>query len=171
MTKKKFTIGISSCLLGDNVRYDGKSKRANSLIKSLASEFILLPICPEVEIGMSVPRERIKLIGDIKNPYLIGEESGKDWSQSMREFSRLRVMMSDFGKISGLVLKSKSPSCGIGSAKLYQDADIVSEKGSGLFAMTVMQLCRNMPISDEINLEEPNQIDKFINSVIAYAKR
>ncbi len=164
------TIGISSCLLGENVRYDRKSKRDNSLIEQLEQIAKLLPICPEVEIGMTVPRERINLVGLTGNYRMIAEQSGKDWTTEMLEFSQDRILKSDFRNISGLILKSKSPSCGIKTAKIIDGDSLVSEFGTGVFAAVVLKLCPSLPIIDELSLRDTYIFEKFISQVRMHAK-
>ncbi len=163
MDSKKIIIGISSCLLGEKVRYDGQAKRDDMLLKKLHHEVALLPICPEVEIGMSVPRERLNLIGSIDNLKMIAEETGKDWSDEMREFSRLRIQQSDFKNISGLILKSKSPSCGIKTVKVFNNSELVSQAGTGLFAEVVMKTYPTLPIIEAQELHDDDVYAEFIN--------
>ena len=171
MDTKKITIGISSCLLGENVRYDGVSKKEESLIVQLEKIVQLLPICPEVEIGIPVPRERLLLVGSIENCKMIGEESKKNWSDAMQEFSRTRILKSDFKEISGLILKSKSPSCGVQSTEVFDGENLISENGTGLFAAVVMQIYPLLPNIDELALRDSHLFKHFINSVIEYAKK
>ncbi len=168
MDSIKITIGISSCLLGEKVRYDGKNKRDNSLIEQLEQIAELLPICPEVEIGMPVPRERLNLVGLPDNYRMIAEQSGKDWTTAMQKFSQDRILKSDFQNISGLILKSKSPSCGIKTTKIVDKSGLVTENGDGLFAAVVLKLYPSLPIIDELSLRDSYFFEKFINSVNKY---
>ncbi len=170
MKTKKLIIGISSCLLGEKVRYDGKSKRENSLIAKLEIVATLLPICPEVEIGMPIPRERLNLVGSLDSLKMIAEESHKDWTDEMREFSKRRICQDDFKSLAGLILKSKSPSCGLHSTKVYDGETLVSEKADGLFAATVRKELPELPIIDELSLRDASHFKDFIKCVTAYAE-
>ncbi len=169
MDSKKITIAISSCLLGQNVRYDGKRKKADSLIEQLEKIAVLLPICPEVEIGMPVPREKLHLIRQSENLIMVAEKSGKDWTEAMREFGNKRILKNDFKEISGIILKSKSPSCGLKTTKVYENGNLVSEQGDGLFASSVLKLYPALPITDELLLRDSQLFEKFINCVNEYA--
>lgn len=169
MEKKKNTIGISFCLLGEKVRYDGISKREDSLIKKLHHIVSLLPICPEVEIGMTVPREKLKLVGSLENLKMIAEETGKDWTESMMEFCQNRIVKDDFKNISGLIMKSKSPSCGMETVEVFDGGKLISEKGTGLFVSVVRRVFPSLPIIDELSLRDSNSFDNFINRVNDFA--
>ncbi len=171
MSKKKLTIGISSCLLGGKVRYDGKCKRATSLIALLEKVAVLLPICPEVEVGMPVPRERLNLVGSLDNHKLIAEESQKDWTAEMQEFSKKRILKDDFKSFSGLILKSKSPSCGLQTTKLYNKGSIISENADGIFTTTVRKELPELPIINELTLRDSTNFKKFICRVTEYSKK
>ncbi len=162
MDSKKLIIGISSCLLGEKVRYDGQSKRDDILINKLHHDFILLSICPEVEIGMPVPRERLNLIGSSDNLKMIADETGKDWSDEMREFSKMRILQSDFKNISGLILKSKSPSCGIKTVKVLNNSELISQNGTGLFAEVAMKSYPTLPIIEAQELHNDDVYTDFI---------
>ena len=169
MKSKKIIIGISSCLLGEKVRYDGQSKRDDILIKKLHQDVTLLPICPEVEIGMPVPRERLNLIGSIDSMKMIAEETDKDWTFEMREFSQSRILKSDFQKISGLILKSKSPSCGINSVKFIDNGNRTPLNGTGLFADVVMKTYPTLPIIEaDDDLHNGEVYDDLIRRVTEY---
>lgn len=76
-------VGISSCLLGERVRYDGGHQRQAALIRALSRQVEWVPVCPEVEVGMGVPREPVRLVGDARRPRMIGEASGRDWTRRM----------------------------------------------------------------------------------------
>jgi uncharacterized protein YbbK (DUF523 family) len=97
-------IGISGCLIGQRVRYDGGHKRADSVLKALGKHVTWVSVCPELEVGMGVPREPVKLV----RGRMVGVESGRDWTRRMEQFARRRIRALD---LDGYVLKARSPSC------------------------------------------------------------
>ncbi|MDO9172836.1 MAG: DUF523 domain-containing protein, partial [bacterium] len=107
-------IAVSRCLLGEAVRYDGKSKPCAAVRKLLAARAELVAVCPEVEVGMSVPREAVDLLGAPEAPRMVGAETGADWTARMDAWARGRVADLLEQGIAGAVLKARSPSCGIG---------------------------------------------------------
>src|SRR5213594_299566 len=106
-------LGISACLLGHEVRYDGGHKRDPFLAATLARFVEWVPVCPEVELGLGVPREPIRLTGQAGAPRLVGESSGRDFTRAMLAFAGARVAGLEIRRLSGFVLKKGSPSCGM----------------------------------------------------------
>ncbi len=102
---------------------------------------------------------------------MIAEESQKDWTSEMRTFSKMRINQDDFKSIYGLILKSKSPSCGLHSTKVYNDGSLISEFGDGLFAETVRKELPELPIIDELVLRDASHFEEFISRVRAFAKK
>lgn len=152
MTRPK--VGISRCLLGDAVRYDGGHKRNETILDALGPQVDWVAVCPEVEIGMSTPREPIQLIPGRDGVHMIGLESGNDWTLPMRHFSTRRVAELAALRLSGYILKSGSPSCGL--------------EGPGLFARALLDAMPALPIEDEMRLQDPIVRDGFIARVLAY---
>jgi len=165
----KVTIGISSCLLGEKVRYDGTAKRDDALVKKLHQHFALLPICPEVEIGMPVPRERLNLVTSLDDLKMVAEETGKDWTIEMAAFSTNRILQSDFQNISGLILKSRSPSCGINTVKVYEQKQHSHSNGTGIFANVVIAQIPNLPIIDETSVQSEQGFAEFFKKVTEFS--
>lgn len=142
-------IGISQCLLGERVRYDGSHKKASFLLDVFKDLVELVPTCPEVEIGMGTPREPIRM----RASRLVGVESNRDWTGEMQTYAARRVeQLSD---LSAYVLKSRSPSCGL---------------DEGLFAKALRKRFPFMPMEQEDALEDPKVLDNFIERAFAYRR-
>src|SRR5262245_34585618 len=122
MTEKippKPRLGISACLLGEKVRYDGAHKR-DAFLTEIFGRFVeWVPVCPEVEVGMGVPRETVQLIGRADNPQLVGTNSGENWTKSMQRFAALRTRELAELHLSGYVFKKNSPSCGVERVRVF----------------------------------------------------
>jgi uncharacterized protein YbbK (DUF523 family) len=153
-------IGISQCLLGDNVRYDGAHKRDSFLIETLGPHVEWVPVCPEVELGLGTPREPMRLAGDPRAPRLVTITSGTDHTEAMERFSQRRVRELEGLNLSGYVFKADSPSCGIGGVSL----------GTGLFAQAFMAHFPLIPIEDEGRLRDPQAVQSFLERSLAYRR-
>ena len=151
-------IGISQCLLGDNVRYDGGHKRDDFLLEALGPHVEWVPVCPEVEIGMGTPREPMRLAGDPRAPRLVTITSGIDHTEAMARFSQRRVSELEALNLSGYVFKADSPSCGIGGVPL----------GVGLFAQAFMAHFPLIPVEDEDHLHDPQAVRSFLERALGY---
>ena len=151
-------IGISQCLLGDNVRYDGGHKRDDFLLEALGPHVEWVPVCPEVEIGMGTPREAMRLAGDPRAPRLVTITSGIDHTEAMARFSQRRVRELEALNLSGYVFKADSPSCGIGGVPL----------GVGLFAQAFMAHFPLIPVEDEDHLHDPQAVRSFLERALGY---
>ena len=141
-------IVISRCLGLDACRYDGKVVQA-SWLKELAARAELVPVCPEVEIGLGVPRKPINLVSEEEGVRVIQDETGIDLTEEMVSFCQgyLRFI----GDLDAFVLKSRSPSCGLNTTKIH-DGDSFS-LGSGIFAALAEKLFLNAVVVDEVYLE------------------
>jgi uncharacterized protein YbbK (DUF523 family) len=160
----KLQIGVSSCLLGERVRYNGGHKRNQTVIDLLSDRFEPVPVCPEVEMGMGVPREPVQLAA--YNERVVGVESGKDWTQAMSGFSSEKLK--ELTNLSGFIFKSRSPSCAVRDAPACNETD---EKTSGLFARAFMQHFPHIPVIDEEQLQDKILRENFIACVIEQAGR
>ena len=105
-------VGVSACLLGEPVRYDGGHKRSAVLVELLGSRFRWVPVCPEMEIGLGTPREPVRLVGDLHGPRMLGVSTARDLTRPMTEYAQRRARELAALDIAGYVLKSASPSCG-----------------------------------------------------------
>ena len=162
-------IGVSSCLLGEEVRYDGGHQQDAYLTEVLGRHVTWVPVCPELEVGLGVPREPIRLVGDAAAPRLLGLTSGADHTDRMNDFARRRAHDLARRGLSGYVLKRGSPSCGLGQVKLYREEHAAPERaGIGLFARILRETLPLLPVEDEERLRDERRRDGFITRVFAY---
>jgi uncharacterized protein YbbK (DUF523 family) len=162
--KSKLKVGVSSCLLGEKVRWNGEDKRDAVLLAELNNLFEYVPVCPEVEVGMGVPREPVQLIGDKNEQKMQGIETGKDWA--MFAFSEAKVLQLLEQGISGFIFKSRSPSCGTKGIPVYNDkGEVLPEEVVGLFALALMKHAPALPIIEENELRNKQVREKFISQV------
>ncbi|MDE0213174.1 MAG: DUF523 and DUF1722 domain-containing protein [Deltaproteobacteria bacterium] len=174
-------IGASSCLLGHRVRYDGGHKRHRSVTETLSRYFEIIAVCPEMEVGMGVPREPVDLIGDPCAPRMMGQRSGRDWSGIMQRHGRRRAAEMERLGICGFVLKKGSPSCGPdgvpvrarwgeGPATVGVHTPLAATPGtaSGLFARALKDALPLLPVEAEDRLDDASLCENFIERVHAY---
>ena len=161
-------IGISSCLLGERVRFDGNHKQDSYILGTLSQVFEFVPICPEVAIGLGVPREPIRLEGEPEAPRALGVRTKTlDVTDALEGYGR-RVA-AELEDISGYILKSKSPSCGMERVKVYR-GDMPSRQGRGIFARVLLQARPLLPAEEEGRLGDPVLRENFIERVFAYRR-
>src|SRR5881296_1713883 len=160
-------VGISQCLLGDNVRYDGGHKRDSVLIEALGRHVEWVPVCPEVEVGLGTPREPMRLVGDLHAPRLITTNTGVDHTDAMTRFAQQRVRELEALNLSGFVFKSASPSCGIRGVLLFNAQGTETQDGVGLFASAFMAHFPEMPVEEESRLHDPQVLKSFLERVLA----
>jgi uncharacterized protein YbbK (DUF523 family) len=168
---KRIKIGVSSCLLGKRVRHDGGHKRHDYVVSRLSQEFELIALCPEVERGMGVPREAIQLEGATDSPRLVEVVSRSDLTDRTSAWCRERLSRPDIAELSGFVLKAKSPTCAISSAKLFVDGRQIASDRSGMFAVELMRTLPELPVIEETDLDDPVHRRQFRDAVLAYASR
>ncbi|TFH64393.1 MAG: DUF1722 domain-containing protein [Candidatus Zixiibacteriota bacterium] len=162
-------IGISTCLLGQKVRFDGGHKRDRFITDLLGEYFEFVPICPEVDIGMGVPREAVHLAGDQDNPRIVGSRSDKDWTDRMNRYSVKKAKQIDKHNLSGYILKAKSPSCGMERVKLYTlDGKGTDQRTIGLYARHILERYPLLPVEEEGRLNDAVLRENFIVRVFAY---
>jgi uncharacterized protein YbbK (DUF523 family) len=164
-------VGISRCLLGDDVRYDGSHKLADELIAALEPHVDWVPVCPEVEVGMGTPREPIQLVaradgvrsGDAR-VRLLGVETGNDWTDRMHAWARQRVETLRESGLSGFILKARSPSCGVHDVAIREGPP---DPGRGLFAQALVDAMPDLPIASEDDLRSVEARQAFLARVSA----
>jgi uncharacterized protein YbgA (DUF1722 family)/uncharacterized protein YbbK (DUF523 family) len=161
-------IGVSRCLLGDEVRYDGSHKRDGFLVDVLGRYVEWVPVCPEVEAGMGTPREAIHLIGDPRRPQIRTVKSGHDVTAMMERFSERRARELEDLDLSGYVFKKGSPSCGVERVRVFNQHGMPSRDGIGVFARAFMEQFPLIPVEEEGRLCDPVLRDNFIERLFSY---
>ena len=161
-------IGISACLLGQKVRYDGGDKRDRFLTDTFGLHVEWIPVCPELEAGMGVPREAVRLVGSVSDSRMIAERSGKDWTVAMRRYASQRLQELKELELSGYILKKDSPSCGMERVRVYNRDGIPNRAGRGLFAGALMGELPLLPVEEEGRLNDPTLRENFVERIFAY---
>lgn len=162
-------LGVSSCLLGERVRYDGGHKKDDFLTGLLARFVELVPVCPEVELGLGTPREPIRLQRDGDLVRLVAPKSGKDHTEPMRRFAERRVRALARLDLCGYVLKKDSPSCGMERVRVW-GGRMPSRDGRGAFAAVLMAELPLLPVEEEGRLRDPGLRESFVERVFAYRR-
>jgi uncharacterized protein YbgA (DUF1722 family)/uncharacterized protein YbbK (DUF523 family) len=167
---QKITIGISSCLLGNNVRYDGGHKWDRYVTDTLGVYFEWIPVCPEVEYGLPIPREAMHLVGDPAAPRLVTIRTGIDHTDGMLKWADKKLKDLEHEELCGFIFKSKSPSSGISGIKVYTPSGIPSHKGTGIFGGAFMRHFPLIPVIDDGRLHDPQLRENFIERVFVYRR-
>ncbi len=166
----KIRLGVSSCLLGNNVRYDGSHQRDSFIVDILGKFVEYVPVCPEVECGFGVPREPMRLEGDPENPRLITRNSKKDLTDIMVKWARAKVIELEKEELCGFIFKSKSPSSGMERVKVYGKDGSVSNKGVGIFARIFMEHFPYLPVEEDGRLNDLKIRENFIERIFVFAR-
>lgn len=163
-------LGVSSCLLGNEVRFDGGHKR-DRFVTDLLGRFVeWMPVCPEVEVGMGAPRPALRLVGDEDGVRMLEIASGRDHTHAMERYSARRVRALRGLELCGYVLKKDSPSCGVTRVKVYRSKGTPTRQGRGLYASVLMDAYPNLPVEDEGRLNDSKLRENFIERVFAYRR-
>ncbi len=164
-------IGVSACLLGEKVRFDGGHKHARFLTDHLGELVTFVPVCPEVEVGMGIPRETIRLeVGPDGETRLVAPRSETDHTVAMERYAKRRSRELQALDLSGYVLKKGSPSCGMERVKLYDRNGMPSKGGVGVFARALLERLPLLPVEEEGRLNDPHLRENFIERVFAYRR-
>lgn len=162
-------LGISACLLGAEVRYNGGHKLSALCSQALAEHVEFVPVCPEVAIGLGVPRETIRLVGDPVAPRALGSRSQVDHSADLYNFGTR--MAAELDGICGYIFMQKSPSCGLERVKVYQANGYPAEGGGrGLYASAFCAARPDLPVEEDGRLNDPVLRENFLTRVFAYAE-
>ncbi len=160
-------VGISSCLLGEHVRFDGGHKRDAYIVGTLGPYFELVPVCPEMAIGLGAPRQPIRLVGDPGQPRVVGtRDPDLDVTAALEALGR--KMGRELSDISGYLLKRGSPSCGMERVKVYNRNGMPGGRGSGVYARCLMEQQPLLPVEEEGRLGDPVLRENFIQRVFIY---
>jgi uncharacterized protein YbgA (DUF1722 family)/uncharacterized protein YbbK (DUF523 family) len=167
MADDRIPLGISSCLLGANVRYDGGHKLDRYLHDVLGRFVRWVPVCPEVECGLGVPRESMRLVGDPAAPRLLTIRSGVDHTARMEKWAQGRAASLESEDLRGFVFKSRSPSSGLHGVKVYDEKGNPTRRGVGIFARAFTERFPLVPVEDEGRLNDAGIRENFIERVFA----
>lgn len=161
----KLKLGISTCLLGEKVRYDGGHKLDRFLRDTLGRYVEFVPVCPETECGLGVPREAMRLVGQPDYPRLLTIKTRTDHTERMVTWAEKRVRELEKEGLSGFVFKSRSPSSGMRDVKVYNDQGMPSKKGVGIFARYFIEFFPLIPVEDDGRLHDPILRENFIQRI------
>jgi uncharacterized protein YbgA (DUF1722 family)/uncharacterized protein YbbK (DUF523 family) len=170
MTTLALRLGISRCLLGDEVRFDGGHKRDGFLTDVLGHYVEWVPVCPEVEAGLGAPREAMRLIGDPHHPRLVTIKSGTDHTRAVEKMTENRIKELEELDLSGYVFKKGSPSCGIERVRIYNEQGMPNRNGVGLFARAFIEQFPLIPVEEEGRLCDAPLRENFIERVFCYRR-
>ncbi len=165
--EKRIKLGVSKCLLGENVRYDGGHKLDRFIRDTLGQYVDFVPVCPEVECGMPVPREAMRLVGNPESPRLLTIRSRRDMTKQMLNWAATRVRELESEGLCGYIFKSNSPSSGMERVKVYDEKGMPQKNGVGLFAKAFMEYFPLLPTEEEGRLHDPRLRENFIESIFA----
>lgn len=163
-------IGISSCLLGEKVRFDGGHKLDHYLKETLGSFVEWVPVCPEVECGLPIPREAMHLVGDPESPRLLTVRTGKDHTERMLRWAEKKLKELETMDLCGFVFKSRSPSSGMKGVKVYSSEGMPRHRGVGIFARALMEHFPLLPVEDEGRLSDPGLRENFIERLFIFRR-
>jgi uncharacterized protein YbgA (DUF1722 family)/uncharacterized protein YbbK (DUF523 family) len=162
---EKIKLGISTCLLGENVRYDGGHKLDRFLTDTLGQYVAYVPVCPEVECGLPIPRESMHLEGDPESPRLVTLRTKQDMTERMVSWAKKRVVELEKEGLYGFIFKSDSPSSGMERVRVYNEKGMPVKKGVGMFARIFMEHYPLLPVEDEGRLHDPKLRENFIERI------
>ena len=163
-------IGISSCLLGEQVRFDGGHKRDAYIVGTLGQFFQWVPVCPEMDLGLGTPRESLRLVGTPEAPHLVTTRSQHDYTEAMQRCVAERLTGLTKLGLHGYILKKDSPSCGMERVRVYSQDGAAQRQGRGLFATALMQRLPLLPVEEEGRLQDMRLRENFITRVFAYQR-
>ncbi len=160
-------IGISTCLLGERVRYDGQHKQDRFICDTLGRYVEFVPVCPEVEAGLPVPREAMRLVGNPAKPRLMTINSGRDITPMMDQWIPKRLAQLKDDDLCGFIFKARSPSSGMERVKVYNGKGGLSGRAPGIFAKAFIEAFPLLPVEDEGRLHDPDLRENFIERIFA----
>ncbi len=165
--ENRIRLGISSCLLGENVRWNGGHKLDRFLTDTLGQYVEYFPVCPEVECGFGIPRETFRLVGDPEDPRLVTSRTNVDHTERMKTWARQRVAELEKEDLCGFIFKSDSPSSGMQRVKVYNPKGMPEKKGVGMFARAFMERFPLIPVEEDGRLHDPKLRELFIEQIFA----
>jgi uncharacterized protein YbbK (DUF523 family) len=170
MQNKKIKIAVSSCLLGEAVRYDGTDKQIEYITEQLTKEYNLISLCPEMAVGMGVPRPPIHLVDDGEIIQVVSiEKPSSNMTKPLFEYGK--EIIKAHPDICGYIFKKDSPSCGTKNVKVMNQNGEYEGKGQGIYAAAIMQALPKLPVIDEDDLLNVKLRDKFFIDINEYSKK
>ena len=166
----KIRIGISSCLLGEMVRYDGGHQLDRYLRDTLGAWFEYVPVCPEVELGLPTPRETLRQVEGDDGVHLVFSRSGGDITEAMQAWAAKRVVELEREELCGFIFKAKSPSSGMERVKVYDRNGVPAKKGVGFFARAFMTHFPHLPVEEDGRMHDPVLRENFIECVFVFKR-
>lgn len=164
----RIKLGISACLLGEKVRYDGGHKLDHYLADTLGQFVEWVPVCPEVETGLGTPREAMRLVGKADAPRLVTRKTGIDHTDRMKRWASGRTRQLEQDELCGFIFKSRSPSSGMERVKIYSPEGMPGAVGSGIFARAFMDAFPLLPVEDDGRLRDPGLRENFIERAFVF---
>jgi uncharacterized protein YbbK (DUF523 family) len=164
---QKIRLGISACLVGQNVRYDGGHKLDRFITDTLGKYVEFIPVCPETECGLGAPREAMHLAGKPQAPRLITRATGRDHTELLIAWAEKRVRELERDNLCAFIFKSRSPSCGMAQVQVHDVRDLPQKEGVGLFARVFMAHYPLLPVIDEERFQDPAQRADFTARLFA----
>jgi uncharacterized protein YbgA (DUF1722 family)/uncharacterized protein YbbK (DUF523 family) len=164
---QEIKLGISACLLGQKVRFDGGHKLDRFLTETLGGYVQFVPVCPEMECGLGIPRESMRLVGDPQAPRLVTTRTRQDHTRRMLDWAAQKVKALEEENLCGFIFKSKSPSSGMERVKVYGEKGVPAKEGVGVFARRFMAHFPLLPVEEEGRLHDPKLRETFIEQIFA----
>lgn len=167
LNEQKIPIGISQCLLGEEVRFDGGHKHSRLCTQSLGQYFTYVPSCPEVGAKLGIPRKTLRMVGDDKTQRIVESKNQHiDVTDVLADYSQHRV--EELGNLSGYIFMQKSPSCGVFRVKVYADNGYAQNSSAGIFAKAFMERYPLVPVEEEGRLNDPVLLENFLIRVMVF---
>jgi len=170
MIQERIRLGISACLLGEPVRFDGGHKRDPFLVETLGRFVEWVQVCPEVECGLDAPRESMRLVRADEQIRLVTNKTVTDHTTRMSSYARRRAVELADDDLCGFVFKKDSPTCGVHRVKVYETGGIPAKSGRGLFAAAMVRRFPMLPIEEEGRLNDPRLRENFVERIFAYRR-
>ena len=161
-------VGVSSCLLGQSVRFDGGHKHDRRITDELGDYLAWVPVCPEIELGLGAPREALRLVQAEDGVRMQTSKTGRDLTEQMADHADKRVEGLRDWQLRGYILKKDSPTCGMERVKVYNADNIPERSGVGLYARSLLSAYPNLPVEEEGRLNDPALRENFVTRVFAY---
>lgn len=168
--EERIRLGISSCLMGNPVRFDGGHKHDRFLTDTLGHYVDYVPVCPEVECGMPIPREALRLVGNPDSPRLVTSRTNIDHTETMQAWAARRLELLAQEQLDGFIFKSRSPSSGMERVKVYTNKGMPEKNGIGIFARAFMERFPNLPVEEEGRLHDPILRENFIERIFVHRR-